>query len=109
MHIKFRRLMDVLDLGDGDKMSRSDYIARCEMFQHEMESKFLNSNFNLDHEIKRSKDTDLTYQKFIRSAREDLRWGPDIDTAIKVDAEIYSTETTRVARRMMNRLIVNMI
>ena len=106
-HITFTRLLDVLDLGDGDALSRDEYIAKAELCRTEMEGRFLGVNFDLDNEVKVKKDTNLTYQKYVNSAREDLRWGPELDPKIRDDPQLYDAEAQRIAVRMTRRLLVS--
>ncbi|KAH7113623.1 Pyoverdine/dityrosine biosynthesis protein-domain-containing protein [Dactylonectria macrodidyma] len=104
-HIRFARLLDVLGLGDGDGLSKAEYLARADLCRHEMEARFLGSNFDLKRQIELHQDTALTYQKYVKSAKEDLRWGPEVDPAIKTDPEKYTAEAQRVAERMTKRLL----
>ncbi|KAF4455337.1 glutamyl-tRNA amidotransferase [Fusarium albosuccineum] len=103
-HIIFTRLLDVLDLGNGDELSKKDYLAKADISRQVME-RFLGPDFDLASQIEKHPDTTLTYQKYIRSAREDLRWGPEIDPAVKDDLDRYAAETVRVAERMTRRLL----
>ncbi|KAJ3538273.1 hypothetical protein NM208_g5974 [Fusarium decemcellulare] len=105
-HIIFTRLLDVLDLGNGDELSKKDYLAKADISRQVME-RFLGADFNLASQIEKHPDTTLTYQKYIRSAREDLRWGPEIDPAVKEDPDRYAAETVKVAERMTRRLLVS--
>lgn len=106
-HIHFRRLVDVLGLGDGDKLSKAQYLALAEISRREMEGRFLPADFDLEQRIRDDKDTQLTYEKYVKSAHEDLRWGPDVDPAIKADVERYEAETKQVAKNMTRRLLVS--
>jgi hypothetical protein len=105
-HIKFTRLLDVLRLGNGDALSKTEYISKAELCRREMEGRFLGANFDLDSQVAAERDTTLTYQKYVKSAREDLKWGPAIDPAIKADPERYEAEAQRIAERMTKRLLV---
>ena len=97
--------MDVLDLGDSSKATRDEYLAVSEICRREMEHRYLGFDFDLEAEVEANKDTGLTYQKYIRSATEDLIWGPDIDSTIKNENKLYVAETKKVAKRMTERLI----
>lgn len=99
--------MDVLGLADGDKLSKAQYIALAETSRQEMESRFLPIDFDLEQRIREDRDTQLTYEKYIKSAHQDLRWGPDVKEEIKTDAERYTVETKEVAKRMTKRLLVS--
>ncbi|KAM5343377.1 hypothetical protein ACJ41O_011914 [Fusarium nematophilum] len=104
-HIRFTRLLDVLGLGDGDALSKEDYLARADLCRREMEARFLGSDFDLKRQVEVHRDTALTYQKYVKSANEDLRWGPEVDRAIKSDPEKYAAETQQIAERMTKRLL----
>ncbi|KAI8180413.1 Spore wall maturation protein DIT1 [Colletotrichum sp. SAR 10_65] len=70
-----------------------------------MEQRFLGSDLSIQGEVRAHPDTALTYQKYVRSAREDLRWGPEVEPDITSDAAKYAAETERIAERMTQRLI----
>lgn len=106
--VRFTRLIDVLGLGDGDAMSKEEHLAKADTCRREMETNFLAPDFDLEREIRTNKDTDLTYHKYVKSALEDLRWGPNIDPEITGNTEKYAAETRRVARHMTKRLIVSL-
>lgn len=72
-----------------------------------MEQRFLGSDLSVQGEVRAHPDTALTYQKYVRSAREDLRWGPEVEPDITSDAGKYAAETERIAERMTQRLIVS--
>jgi hypothetical protein len=105
-HLKFTRLLDVLLLGNGDALSKTEYTSKAELCRREMEGRFLGANFDLDSQVAAERDTTLTYQKYVKSAREDLKWGPAIDPAIKADPERYEAEAQKVAEHMTKRLLV---
>jgi hypothetical protein len=105
-HLKFTRLLDVLLLGNGDALSKTEYTSKAELCRREMEGRFLGANFDLDSQVAVERDTTLTYQKYVKSAREDLKWGPAIDPAIKADPERYEAEAQKVAEHMTKRLLV---
>ncbi|KAI8169014.1 Amidase 1 [Colletotrichum sp. SAR 10_70] len=104
-HIQFVRLVDVLGLGNGDAMSKDEHLAAGETCRREMEQRFLGSDLSVQGEVRAHPDTALTYQKYVRSAREDLRWGPEVEPDITSDAAKYAAETERIAERMTQRLI----
>lgn len=60
-----------------------------------MERRFLPADFDLEQRIREDKDTQLMYDKYVKSAHEDLRWGPDVDPEIKTDAERYIVKTKK--------------
>lgn len=72
-----------------------------------MEGRFLPAVFDLEQRIRDDRDTQLTYEKYVKSAHEDLRWGPDVEPAIKADVERYEAETRQVAKHMTKRLLVS--
>lgn len=72
-----------------------------------METRFLAPDFDLEQRIRDDTDTRLTYEKYVKSAHEDLRWGPDVERAIKTDAERYEATTKEVAKLMTKRLLVS--
>ncbi|TEA10865.1 Spore wall maturation protein DIT1 [Colletotrichum sidae] len=104
-HMVFARLVDVLGLGEGDVLSEEEHLALAETCRQEMEKRFLGPDLSVQGEVRAHPDTALTYQKYVRSAREDLRWGPDVEQSIISDPDKYATETERVAERMTQRLI----
>ncbi|TDZ46123.1 Spore wall maturation protein DIT1 [Colletotrichum trifolii] len=107
-HIAFARLVDVLGIGDGDALSEEEHLALADTCRQEMEKRFLGPDLSVQGEVRAHPDTALTYQKYVRSAREDLRWGPDVEQSIISDPDKYATETERVAERMTQRLIVSL-
>ncbi|KAJ3958254.1 hypothetical protein N0V92_005181 [Colletotrichum tropicale] len=106
-HIRFVRLVDVLGLGNGDAMSKDEHLATADTCRREMEQRFLGSDLSVQGEVRAHPDTALTYQKYVRSAREDLRWGPEVEPDITSDAAKYASETERIAERMTQRLLVS--
>jgi hypothetical protein len=100
-------LADVLGIADGDALSKEEYLAIAETCRREMESRFLPEGFEAKKMIENNKDTNLTYQGYIKLANEDLRWGSDLHPDIRDDPEKYSAETKRVAERMTERLLVS--
>ncbi|TDZ27412.1 Spore wall maturation protein DIT1 [Colletotrichum spinosum] len=104
-HMVFARLVDVLGLGEGDVLSEEEHLALAETCRQEMEKRFLGPDLGVQGEVRAHPDTALTYQKYVRSAREDLRWGPDVEQSVISDPDKYATETERVAERMTQRLI----
>lgn len=107
--IRFTRLVDVLELGNGDTLTTEEHLSIAETARQEMEKRFLGPDLSVQGEVRAHPDTALTYQKYVKSAREDLRWGPNLDQAIKSNAEKYSAETERIAERMTQRLIVSLV
>ncbi|KAI8277709.1 hypothetical protein K4K60_006766 [Colletotrichum sp. SAR11_57] len=91
-HIQFVRLVDVLGLGNGDAMSKDEHLAAAETCRLEMEQRFLGSDLSVQGEVRAHPDTALTYQKYVRSAREDLCWGPEVEPDITSDAAKHTKE-----------------
>ena len=106
-HINFTRLLDVLCLGPSDNLTEDEYVSKADFCRITMESRFLKPDFDLNGQVTAERDTSLTYLGYMRSTREDLRWGPDIDPKIKSDPELYETEAQKVARGMTRRLLVS--
>ncbi|KAL1798508.1 hypothetical protein ACET3X_002545 [Alternaria dauci] len=103
--IRFRRLADVLGLADGDSLSKDEHLALANTCRTEMEARFLPKDAQIKEKIETHKDTNLTYQGYVKLADEDLRWGPDLDPQIRDDRERYTKETQKVAIRMTERLL----
>lgn len=88
-------------------MSRDENLSIAQTCRLEMERRFLDPNLSVGGEVRDHPDTALTYHKFLKSAKEDLLWGPEVDPAVMSDPARYATETERVAERMTQRLIVS--
>lgn len=106
--IRFRRLADVLGIADGDSLPKDEYIALADTCRAEMEARFLPDQSEMKEKIENHKDTNLTYQAYVKLTDEDLRWGPDLDPAIKNNRERYTEETKKVAVKMTERLLVSL-
>lgn len=106
-HIKFTRLLDVLGLGVSDCMSRSEYMAVADVCRKTMEEVFLPPGFDVDQRIRDDTDVETTYLRHLRSAREDLRWGPNTPPEVILDPALYAAETERVAKGMTKRMLVS--
>ncbi|PSN59669.1 hypothetical protein BS50DRAFT_656911, partial [Corynespora cassiicola Philippines] len=59
--IRFRCLADVLAIGDGDGLSKNEYIALADVCRVEMEDRFLPKDSKIKEKIETHKDTNLTY------------------------------------------------
>lgn len=90
-------------------MTKEEHLSNAETARQEMEKRFLGADLSIQGEVRAHPDTALTYQKYVKSAREDLRWGPNVDQSIKANAEEYSAETERIAERMTQRLVVSQV
>ncbi|KAJ0326492.1 hypothetical protein COL922a_013593 [Colletotrichum nupharicola] len=86
-------------------MSKDEHLAAAETCRREMEQRFLGSDLSVQGEVRAHPDTALTYQKYVRSAREDFRWGPEVESDVTSDVAKYAAETERIAERMTQRLI----
>jgi hypothetical protein len=73
-----------------------------------MEARFLPKDSQIKERIENHKDTNLTYQAYVKLANEDLRWGPDFDPQIRNDRARYAEETKKVAIRLTERLLVSL-
>lgn len=105
--IRFRRLADVLGIADGDSLSKEEYLKLVETCRHEMESKYLPKGYTVKERIKEHRDTALTYEGYVKLTSDDLRWGPDIDPAIRDDPERYAAASRQAAEKMTERLLVS--
>jgi hypothetical protein len=104
--IKFMRLADVLGIADGDALSEEEYLASAKGFCEQMEARYLPKNLEINDKIGNDVDTNLTYHSYVKLVEEDLRWGPDLDPSIRNDPLRYSTECTKIAKKMTERLLV---
>ncbi|KAK2006119.1 hypothetical protein LZ32DRAFT_633178 [Colletotrichum eremochloae] len=103
--ITFMRLVDVLDLSDGNAMSKNTFLNMTAICRSELERRFLAPGFSIEEEIKNHPDTALTYRGFVKGAQDDLRWGPNIPQDVKSKEDKYREEAQRVGERMTQRLI----
>ncbi|KAH6622476.1 Pyoverdine/dityrosine biosynthesis protein-domain-containing protein [Boeremia exigua] len=103
--IRFRRLADVLGIADADSLSKAEYLALADTCRTEMEARFLPTSLQIEKKIESHKDTNLTYQAYVKLADEDLRWGLDLDPRIRDDRVLYTEETQKVAIRLTDRLL----
>ncbi|KAH7309634.1 pyoverdine/dityrosine biosynthesis protein [Stachybotrys elegans] len=103
--IRFKRLADVLGVADGDALSKEEYLASAQGFREEMEVRHVPKDLEINDKISNDVDTNLTYHSYVKLVDEDLRWGPDLDPAIRDDPLRYATECTKVAKRMTERLL----
>lgn len=106
-HIKFTRLLDVLGLGVSDCMSKGEYIAVADVCRKTMEEVFLPPDFDVDQRIREDRATKTAYLRHLKSAREDLRWGPHTPPEVVLNPGLYAAETERVAKGMIRRMLVS--
>lgn len=106
-HIKFTRLLDVLGLGVSDCMAKAEYLAVADVCRPTMEEVFLPAHFQVDQRIREDRETRTAYLRYLKSAREDLRWGPLTPPEVVLDPGLYAAETERVAKAMTRRMLVS--
>lgn len=107
MSIKFLRLSDVLGIADGNKLSEQEYLALVPYLREEMLARHLPDGFNVKAKIAEDKDTNMTYQSYLKIVQDDLHWGPDLQDEIKNNPAKYEEEVGRVAEGMITRLLVS--
>ncbi|CAG7931826.1 unnamed protein product [Penicillium olsonii] len=106
--IHFTRLMNLLGLGDGEKVSKADYLHLMPTCRETlMSSAYFDTKFDIDHELKTNPDTKITFDSYFSRISEDLRWSKGLDPVIKEDQVLYAAEVSRMAKMMINRLIVS--
>ncbi|KAJ5748036.1 Pyoverdine biosynthesis [Penicillium nucicola] len=104
--IHFIRLMDLLGLGDGEKVSKSDYLRLVPICRERlMSAPFFDPTFDIDKELKINPDTKTTYESYLSRISEDLKWAKGLDPAVVSDPVLYATEVSKMAKTMINRLI----
>lgn len=106
--IQFIRLMDLLGLGDGEKISRLDYLQLMTTCRERLMSPaYFNPHFDIEHELKTNPDTKTTFDSYFSRISEDLRWAKGLDPVIAADPALYAAEVSQSAKMMINRLIVS--
>jgi pyoverdine/dityrosine biosynthesis protein Dit1 len=106
--IKFIRLMDLLGLGDGEKLSKLDVLRIVSTCREKlMSSAYFDPNFDIEHELKTNPDTRTTYDSYCSRISEDLRWAKGLDPVVADNATLYAAEVSKMAKTMINRLIVS--
>ncbi|EED22843.1 conserved hypothetical protein [Talaromyces stipitatus ATCC 10500] len=104
--IQFLRSIDLMGLGDGEKISRSDYLESITMVREKlMSSDYFDQSFNIETELEANPDTKATFDGFFSRISEDLKWGKGIDVAVVADQVAYDAEVARVVKVMIQRLI----
>ena len=107
--IQFTRLSNLMDLGDGEKISKGDYLRLVPVIRKKlMSSKYLDPKFDMERELQSNPDTKLTYQSYFSRISEDLKWAKGFDTAVASNPALYDAEVSRVTIEMMRRLIVSL-
>ncbi|CAG8171467.1 unnamed protein product [Penicillium salamii] len=104
--IQFIRLMDLLGLGDGEKISKADYLRLVPTCRETLMSPaYFDPKFDIEHELKTNPDTKTTFDSYFSRILEDLRWSKGLDPAIAGDSALYAAEVSKMAKTMINRLI----
>jgi pyoverdine/dityrosine biosynthesis protein Dit1 len=105
--IQFIRLMDLMGLGDGEKISKADYLALVPSVREKlMSSDYFDPSFNIETELQTNPDTKATFNGFFSRMSEDLKWGKGFDAGVAADQAAYDAEVARVVKVEMQRLIV---
>jgi len=106
--IQFIRLMDLMGLGDGEKISKSDYLELVPTIREKlMSSDYFDQSFNIETELETNPDTKATFGGFFSRISEDLKWGKGLDAGVVADQAAYDAEVARVVKVMIQRLIVS--
>jgi hypothetical protein len=106
--IQFIRLMNLLGLGDGEKMSKADYLRLVPTCREKLMSPtYFDPRFDIDHELETNPDTKTTYESYFGRISEDLRWAKGFDPLVAADPALYAAEVSKMAKTMINRLIVS--
>lgn len=106
--IQFTRLMDLIGLGDGEKTSKSEYLRLVSTCREKLMSPaYFNPSFDIEHELNTNPDTKSTYDSYFARISEDLKWSKGLDPAVAGDQGLYAAEVSKMAKTMINRLIVS--
>ncbi|KUM60590.1 hypothetical protein ACN42_g6558 [Penicillium freii] len=104
--IHFTRLMNLLGLGDGEKIPKADYLRLVSTCREKLMSPtYFDPTFDIDHELRTNPDTNTTYRSYFSRISEDLKWAKGFDPLVAADPTLYSTEVSKMAKTMINRLI----
>ncbi|KAJ5400494.1 hypothetical protein N7465_010983 [Penicillium sp. CMV-2018d] len=104
--IQFTRLMNLLGLGDGEKIPKADYLCLVSTCREKLMSPtYFDPTFDIDHELRTNPDTKTTYQSYFSRISEDLKWAKGFDPLVAADPTLYATEVSKMAKTMINRLI----
>ncbi|KAJ5143031.1 Pyoverdine biosynthesis [Penicillium bovifimosum] len=104
--IQFIRLMDILGLGDGETISKADYLRLVPTCREKlMSSTYFDPKFDIDHELNSNPDTKATYDSYFSRISEDLKWAKGFDPVIATDPALCAAEVSKVVKMMINRLI----
>ena len=106
--IQFTRLINLLGLGDGEKISKADYLRLVPTCRETLMSPtYFDPRFDIDHELKTNPDTKTTYESYFSRISDDLKWAKGFDPLVAADTALYATEVSKMAKTMINRLIVS--
>ncbi|CDM26762.1 hypothetical protein DTO013E5_7035 [Penicillium roqueforti] len=104
--IQFIRLMNLLGLGDGERVTKADYLRLVPTCREKLMSPtYFDPRFDIDHELKANSDTKTTYNSYFSRISEDLKWAKGFDPLIAADPALYAAEVSKMAKTMINRLI----
>lgn len=108
--IQFTRLSNLMGLGDGEKISKTDYLRLVPAIRKTlMSSKYLDPSFDIEREIQNNQDTKFTYQSYFSRISEDLKWGKGFDSTVAANPTLYDAEVAMVAKQMIGRLLVSLL
>jgi pyoverdine/dityrosine biosynthesis protein Dit1 len=101
--------MDLLGLGDGEKVSKAEYLRLVPICRERLMSPpYFDPKFDIDQELKINPDTMTTYESYFSRMSEDLKWAKGFDSAVAADPMLYAREVSEMAKTMINRLIVSL-
>ncbi|KAJ5788033.1 Pyoverdine biosynthesis [Penicillium paradoxum] len=104
--IQFIRLMDLLGLGDGENVSKQEYLRLVSTCREKlMSSTYFDPRFDIEHELETNPDTKTTYESYFSRISEDLKWAKGFDPVVAADPALYAAEVSGMAKTMINRLI----
>jgi Pyoverdine/dityrosine biosynthesis protein. len=108
--IQFTRLMNLLGVGDGEKIAKADYLRLVSTCREKLMSPtYFDPTFDINHELRTNPDTKTTYQSYFSRISEDLKWAKGFDPLVAADPTLYAAEVSKMAKTMINRLIVSFI
>lgn len=106
--LQFTRLMDLIGLGEGEKISKAEYLRLVSTCREKLMSPaYFDPRFDIEHELDTNPDTKSTYDSYFARISEDLKWSKWLDPAIAEDQVLYAAEVSKMAKTMINRLIVS--
>ncbi|KAJ5341552.1 hypothetical protein N7541_010676 [Penicillium brevicompactum] len=104
--IQFTRLMDLMGLGEGEKISKAEYLRLVSICREKLMSPaYFDPKFDIEHELNTNPDTKSTYDSYFARISEDLKWSKWLDPVIAQDQVLYAAEVSKMAKTMINRLI----